>query len=532
MIASARPNPTSKNWSGGKLSMTLGPRRRRWHGLFLVAALVVLSSCQATSSPDASGPDGGDSDAWRVILSQDFASLDPVNVYDSIGNIVIAYIMDPLVQLELVGDTLEPVGHVAESWEAIDGGFRLHLRQDVQFHDGSALTMDDVMYSLEAYQDPASARSSITGPFNSVEAIDDQTLEIGTDAGEIDLMIALSDALIVPQGHHEADPAAFGREPIGSGAYRVAEWVPGQEITLEANEDYWRGAPSPSTLRVRGIADSATRAAELLAGSADIITNVGVQEIPTIEEGDDAELVPIKAARTIYFPFNITEAPFDDVRVRQAVNHAIDRESIVSDVLGGYGVVLTGIFGPGWRGHDPDLEPYAYDPDRARELLAEAGYPDGFETDWHVTQGNFLKDSEIAAAVANQLGQVGIVVNLQPTESATLIEEVTTAAFPGITSGSWGQGAESAPMVGYMYGPDRAMHQPELWELVESALASSSEEERVAIFQEANQLAHDEAIWMFVHVQDELYAKRAGLDWEPRFMTGSRSQPFFYNFSD
>ena len=498
----------------------------------LMVLILLLSACGATesspeeSSPEESAPETGQ-DAWRWVLSQDFASLDPVAVYDGTTNGILSHITDPLVQLELDADNqLHVVGMVAESWEPIDGGFRFHLRPDLQFHNGDQVTVEDVVYSIEAYQAPDSARVSEASVVTGVEVVDDQTLDLMTNVQEFDLLIVLANLLVLPAELHSADPAAYGLSPIGSGPYQVREWVPGQTLTLEANPDYWRGSPVPSVLEIRGITDPATRVAELIAGSADIIANVPVEQVSSIEGTEGLELVQISAARTIILPMNVNEPPFDDVRVRQAVNYAVDRESIVRDVLEGYGVPLSGMYAPGWQGHLADVT-YDYDPERARELLADAGYPNGFDTTWHVTDGVFLKDREIAQAVANMLGAVGINVQLVPTERARLLEEVPAGDFPGISSIAWGQSPDSVGPASYVYGPETGMHLPELWSLVQEAVEAPSTEERQAFFEQVYQLSHDEALWLFTHAQDELFAKSADVDWVPVFPTAGKSQVYY-----
>src|SRR5262249_53934054 len=197
------------------------------------------------------------------------------------------------------------------------------------------------------------------------------------------------------------------------------EFVRGQHLTVEASPTYWGGRMAPTKLTLRPIADPATRAAELKAGGVQIIVAPSVAQLKELQTGD-LELLPLKGARLITHSFNTTTKPFDDVRVRQAANYAIDRETIVKSLLGGYGELLHGPFSSSWLGYDPSLRPYAYDPARAKQLLAEAGYPNGFDTVFNFSSGVFLADREIAEVVASQLAQVGIRVRLIPTERAKI----------------------------------------------------------------------------------------------------------------
>ncbi len=162
----------------------------------------------------------------------------------------------------------------------------------------------------------------------------------------------------------------------------------------------------------------------------------------------------------IIHPFNTTEPPFDDVRVRRAANFAVDRASILKRVLENYGELLRGPYSSAWPGYDPKLNPYPYNPARAKKLLAEAGYSSGIEANFSITSGAFLKDRDIAEVIASQLGEVGIKVRLVPTERATLQTTWLAGDFKGITSVAWGTAADPDAMLGWtLY--NRKGHKPD-----------------------------------------------------------------------
>jgi peptide/nickel transport system substrate-binding protein len=512
--------------------------RRRFLGLALgVTTASVLAACSqaapvrvATVAPTQAPAAVAKTTSAerRIIIHEEIETLDPAATYGQFTNVMISHTMDPLVQFVLRGDAFQPVGYLAESWEPImPTGYRFVLRSGIKFHNGRPITAEDVKYSLERYQDPKVPRNSLARPIKSVAAPDARTIEITTDGSPVTLLRNLTQLYVLPREEHQTDPAAFGRQPIGSGPYRVASWTKGQELRLEANSEYWGGTPTPAVLRIRSISDPTTRAAELKAGSSDIATNMGVAQIATIDSGD-TEVVPVKGGRTIYYPFNTTKPPFDNIKVRQAANYAVDRATIVKSVLQGYGVVLSGMFTPGWEGFDSALQPYPYDPNKAKQLLAEAGLSNGFETTWNITTGVFLKDREISEAVASQLGKVGIKVNLVPEDRARLQAEVTKGEFDGITSGAWGTQADPDPMLTFLYAPDRALHNKPLWALADQARKTTDPVGRADLYRQVNALAHDEALWLFVHGQDELYGKRKDVDWAPYFTTASKAYVYFF----
>src|SRR5262249_57640568 len=162
-------------------------------------------------------------------------------------------------------------------------------------------------------------------------------------------------------------------------------------------------------------------------------------------------ILTVPGARVIAYPINTLQKPLNDVRVRRALNYAVDREAIVKSLLGGLGRATGQPFSPGWLGYDPEIRAYPYDPAQARKLLAEAGYPNGFEVPWNISVGVFLADKEIAEAAAAMLGQVGVRVRLVPTERAKIQRDLESSTFEGITAGQWGTVAESDIMVRWFF---------------------------------------------------------------------------------
>jgi peptide/nickel transport system substrate-binding protein len=500
-------------------------RRTEWQALVLAVVGCLLGGLTLTSAL-AQAPGGPPAAEWVVAIAEEGETLDPPGSSTPTSETYQQHVFDPLVGIE--GEDLKPVGLLAERWETVTPlTWRFHLRRGVKFHNGQAFDAEDVKYSLETLADAAkSRRAHYASSIQRVEVRDAHTVDVITAKPFAGLLTQLTRLVILPKETRErAGPEAFRRQPVGTGPYRFVEWQRDQRLVLEANPAYWRGVPSPSRLVFRVIKDPSTRAAELQAGGVHIIVTPPVPQLAALDRGE-TQTVAAKGGRLIIYPFQLKQAPFDDVRVRQAANLAVDREAIVRNVLQGRGLVVAGPFTSAWLGYDPGVKPYPYDPARARQLLSEAGHPNGFDTTWLITSGVFLKDVEIAEAAAAQLRQVGIRVNLQPTERARLLNLTDQGNFQGISSVAWGGQFEPDPLLSWANKP--YFMSPAMQALVEQGRSEVDAEKRRRIYQEFYRLGNEQAIWLFVHAQDELWAKRRSVPWTPYNMLGSRAFVYYF----
>jgi peptide/nickel transport system substrate-binding protein len=319
------------------------------------------------------------------------------------------------------------------------------------------------------------------------------------------LMDIIIDAYMLPPG--AADTPEFSAKGIGTGPYRVESWTPGEAMELVRNPDYWGDAPYFDKVSYRPVPEAAVRSTELRSGGADIITQVPIEEIAGLEE-PGLEVLRIPSLQSMRIHLNAGEAPFDDVRVRQAINYAIDRGTILETLLEGAGSLMGSPTPPGMFGYNPDVEPYPYDPEKARELLAEAGYEDGVDIRLQFTDGRYVRDRAIAEAITAQLAEVGINLDANLSEFSQWLEvfnsdgngfmvqsqedNVMTLFAPNFASSS-----ESFKRYGYS--------NPEVDALIEEGLVTLDEGEREAIYQQLNQLLHDDAPWVYMWNAEDIY---------------------------
>ncbi len=311
-------------------------------------------------------------DQWTVGLGEEADTLDPPNSPSFTAELYMLHVLDGLVGVE--GPDLKPVGLLAERWEIVNPTtWRFHLRRGVKFHNGDAFDAEDVKYSINAYLEPKNRRYSYAQAIQRVDMRDPYTVDVVTSKPSAALLTNLSRLFILPRGVREKMGAeAFGQRAVGTGPYRLVEWVRDQRLVLEANPTYWRGAPNPKRLVFRAIKDPSTRAAELRTGGVDIIVAPPLPQLEQLDRGE-TQVVPVKGGRLMIHLFHLKQPPFDNAKVRQAANLAVNREAIVRTVLRGQGVPMAGPLVAGWLGYDPSVPAYPYDPARAKQLLTEAG---------------------------------------------------------------------------------------------------------------------------------------------------------------
>ena len=343
-------------------------------------------------------------------------TLDPGISAGSQAQTVRFQIMESLVQLNADTGGIEPL--LAESWSVAEDGvtWTFNLRPGVTFHDGTPLTANDVKVSLERLIDPDAGlpRGNDLRIITAINVIDDLTVEMVTSVpfGPMLPTLAQDSASILSSTFLTSEAADVAWNPIGTGPFRYESHVAEQSVTLVRNDDYWGDAPQAETITFISVPEASTRLAMLEVGEADIVVDVPGIEVPRLRDEGNIGLIQKPNTRLVHIGINVTKEPFTDLRVRQALNLAVDREAITEGVLGGLGIPATSIIAESVFGYAPQ-EGLEYDPDRARELLAEAGYPDGFSTTLWTPQGRYYMDREVTVAVQAMLQEVGIQANVE-----------------------------------------------------------------------------------------------------------------------
>ncbi len=352
----------------------------------------------------------------KIVLPEEADLLEPcMATRSNIGRVIMENVSETLTELDVRGkEGVMP--RLAEKWEQTgDGAWRFHLRQGVKFSDGKAFGAKDVKYSFDRIfsdKNICESRRYFGGMKFDVKVVDDNTIDFKVDPVQPILPLLLSLVTIVPEG----TPLEFIREPIGTGPYKLSNWTPGQQIVLDSRDDYWGKKPTVTKATYLFRTDPAVRAAMVQAGEADLAPSISQVEA-TNEKTDFSYL----DSETVYLRIDGNIAPLNDVRVRKALNLAIDRQAFIGTLVPQDAVLATALVPPTTLGWNPDVKVFPYDPDQAKKLLEEAKAA-GVPVDTPITvvarTANFPNVTEIMEAVQAQLQDVGFKIDLKFVEVA------------------------------------------------------------------------------------------------------------------
>ena len=464
----------------------------------------------------------GAAQAQTVTLAQgvDPESLDPATDTLITSVSVMMNIYDSLVWRDGDGNLIPGL---AVSWEfQSDTEMVLKLREGVTFHNGEAFDADDVVFSYNRLFDkenPSPLLSSLRGFVDSVDKLDDFTIRVNMPAPRATVVPTLIRVPILPsETFDEMGAQAFGVAPVGTGPFKFVRWDPNQQIVLARNDDYWRGAPDAGEFIVRIIPEDFSRFASLKNGEVDIITNLTSERVQEIESDPNLKWGGVHSARNMFVGMQTKEPPFDDVRVRQAMNYAVDVEALIEVMMGGHAfgnasVCTQTLFGA------VEVEPFGYDREMAKQLLAEAGYPDGFEVVMLGPVGRYTKDKELQEAIAGMLSEVGVKINHVQPEWAQFIQQWLGEEYPMHFIGTGNQVLDCDQHLGYRIDGaryNRYYQSDEIDALVLQEISEFDIEKRKAILSEIQHKLRDATPWIFLFDLEDLYGMTARVDWSPR----------------
>ena len=433
--------------------------------------------------------------------------------------------------------TLEPEPSLAESWTISDDAktYTFKLREGVKFHDGTDLNAEAVKFNFDRMLNEDHPYHD-TGPFplafyfSSVEetnVIDEQTVEFKLKEPYAPFLsnLAYPTGLIVSPTAVMEHGQDYGRNPAGTGAFRFAEWEANAKVVITRNDEYWDGSPPLEAIIYRPITDANTRIAEMLAGGLDIMVETPPDALAQFRDNSDFQVLEQAGPHVWFLILNLKEGPFVDKAVRQAANYAINKKALVENILQGTAAVAAGPTPPAFAwAYNDSLQPYPYDPDKAKALLEEAGY-DGQELTFYVTEGGsgMLDPVAMGTAIQADLEAIGMNVAIETYEWNTFLGKVN----PGLEGK-----ADMAQMAWMTNDPDtlpylalRTAAWPEeggfnsgyysnetVDELLNKARQSTDQEERASLYKEMQEIVQEDAPWVFVANWKQNAVTKAGVE--------------------
>ena len=479
----------------------------------LAVIVLVAAACGGGQSPDA-----GPRDELIFSTTADATTLDPHNTTDSQSDQVVWMVYNSLIRFD---EQMNLVGDLATAWSVSDDGrtWTFSLREGVRFHDGSRFSAESVKLSFERVIDPAQnhKRLPLFSMLESIDVIDEHTVAITTTYpfGAFEPTMAHVSAVIVNPVVAAAAGANFGKTAAatsGTGPYRVATWRKDLELVLERNDDYFGEKGRTRRIVYRPIPEASARIVALETGDVDVITHIPPADLARLEASSTIDVVKKPSNGAQQFRFNHTKKPLDDPRVCQAISYAIDRKIIVDNLVPGLALPSTSALTRIMRGY-ANLGEIPHDPVRARQLLAEAGYPDGFDITISTTP-RYNQGVELAEVVAAQLADVGIRATIDVVEWSTMVqlwgglkpEDNPQEIFimgAGASTGDADWGLRpifmTAPTNENNYG---YYSNAEFDEVIQAAMRETDQARRLELYRRAQEIVYLEdpgAVWLFDH---------------------------------
>ena len=482
----------------------------------LIAVLLVLASFAGQAQAEKT--------LVIAIAADPAGGLDPEAVLNNTCGFIMATIYDSLVKYKPGTVDVEP--GLAKSYESSADGltWTFHLREGVKFHDGTPFNAPNYVKTLKRLldkQDPDSIFN--TGPVESFiedtydevasyTALDDNTVQfkLKQPAGPFLNNLAMVWNGVVSPAAVSKFKKDFRQHPVGTGPFIFKEWRPNDQVVLDANPNYWGGKPKVDHIIFKVIPDAQAALLAIKRGDIHILADVGVQTVPAVKSDPNLVVVTQPGLTVSGIGLTVDNKYFADKRVRQALNYAVDKETLDKTLYQGLAIGLTSPLPTSQWGWDKNLKGYPYDPEKAKKLLAEAGYPNGFETEllsYSSPRGYNPAGAELAVAIQGYLAKVGVKANIRKQEMGAFLAEIRSGKYQNMFTVGWsGDNGDPDNFLWDLFaspampvGDTSHYKNPEVDKLLLEGRQISDHAKRVAIYEKAQKLILDDAPWIFVN---------------------------------
>ena len=431
------------------------------------------------------------------------------------------HVIEPLIEYDF--KRKDYVGVLAESWQFQGTKWIFKLRKGIKFHDGTSFTSRDVAFSVERMRDEkgGSLQASNFKDVVEVETPDDQTVIFLTKQPNAVFLDRLENRLIVSKAAGDRYGDKLYENLIGTGPYKFVSFQRGGHFVFTRNDDYWGPKAAIKEVIFRKVTEDAARLAALESGQADFINNVPDHEVPRLRKHPRIRIDQVEGTRMFFLAFNFAFKPWDNKLVRQAANYSVDAPAIVRNIFDGIGYPCDGPVGANVLGADPKLKRYPYDPQKAKHLLAQAGYPNGCDIQLYYSTGRYPKDREVCQVVAAQMVKGGFRVELISQEWALFWDRqgVNGGKLPFYYIGRGGLlDADTLYDQYFRTGTTKRTNysNSDLDKVVEEQQKTPDSKKRIALLQQAGKHIMDEALFIPLYNLADIYGAAKNLEWKTR----------------
>jgi peptide/nickel transport system substrate-binding protein len=489
----------------------------------LALAALPMPGVRAAQAAGVAASVANQGQSVTMALASEPNTFDPHLTVGRNTQIFIANVFDGLTARDASGQ-ITPA--LATDWGVLPGGggWQFTLRDGVTFHNGDPFTPESVKFTLERVINP-DTKSTISSEMGSIAGVDitgPNTIVIRTKQPDIMIPNRLSElygGMMSPSQTMAADAATLATRPNGTGPFMVTDWVKNERLVLQANPNYWRGPANVSQITLRPILEDAARVAALQTGEVDFIGNVPYERIPELQADPNLVVKTVQTPRVFFIGIDPRVTPLNDVKVRQALNYAVDVDAIISAIYLGHATRLATAVPTSAFGYDASVAPYPYDPEKAKALLTEAGYPNGFSVEFDSFTGSVADHSKPAEAIAAYLQQVGIDVKLNvfefgafgPRRVANQLSPLHIYSFGNVYfEPAWQIKWMQQQALGLFYRNE------EIYNLCSQAESTFDPGARIPIYSKVQQLLKDDAGFIFLFQNDAVFAMNKRVSYEPR----------------
>lgn len=489
------------------------------NNLTLYFAIILMSLSVLVYATGAQEKKDVVKDEIAVALSADITSLDPQGHNDTKSEMVSFLLFNRLFRLNT---DFEVVPDLAESWEQPSATeWLIKIKEGVKFHDGTEMTAEDVKFSMDRSKESPKVQQ-VLSEVASIDVVDKYTVKFTTNTAFAPFLFTLVHAgtSIVPKAYVESgDDFA---NPIGSGPYTIVEWVSGDQVVLKKNEAYFDADNMGQSDKIifKVIPEGTARTIALETGEVDVVPELPTIDMGKVNDNSDLTLFEKPSTRVNFFAMNTEKAPFDNVKVRQAMNYAIDKDAVITVAIDGAGVKAESVLAPSFLGYKAG--PYSYDPAKAKALLAEAGMPDGFKMEiW--TSGDDRK--KIAEVIQANLMEVGIDASIKMLEWGTFIDSVLRGDAQSLILGWTSNPDPDATLTPHWFSGNiggmnfARINDPKLDKLLKEGREELDLAKRTKIYNELHEYVMELAPWvpLFVNnIEVGANAKLKGVELSPQ----------------